>query len=153
MKKIVLVVALCFALAGCSGTKTSANKPHDGKPVESLLTAKDMAACEQQLGVTPPKGASDIYALSADSINRVKDCAYGMEKQRMPLLSDLIDKYKQMLQQENSECDKDIGTHYAEVCMKKSLNDANDWYNLAVSQRLLNAMPNQPQTQGKPASP
>jgi len=153
MNNVFLMLALCLALAGCSSTKSAADKPpqHELKPVESLLTTKDMNSCEQQLGVTPPKTASDVYVLTAESIDRVKDCAFDMEKQHMPLLADLIDKYKVMLQQGNQECGKDIGTNYAEACMKKNLNDANDWYNLAVAQRLQSELPNQPQTQAKPS--
>lgn len=148
MKKIAVTMMMCLALAACSGTHKDdeAKAAKDQKPVESLLTTKDMDTCEQQLGVKTPKTAADTYALSADSLERVKDCAYGMEKQRMPLLADLIDKYKVMLQQGNKECDRDIGTHYGDVCMKNSKADADEWYNLAVAQRTRGALPNQPES-------
>jgi hypothetical protein len=154
MKKIALTVVLCLVLAACSGTQKNADdtKVKDAKPVESLLTTKDMTDCEQHLGVKTPKTAADVYALPADSPGRVKDCAYDMEKQRMPLLSDLIDKYKLMLQQGNKECDKDIGTHYGDVCMKNSKGDADTWYNLAVDQRTHDALPNPPES-SKSAKP
>jgi len=152
IKNAALVLVLCLALAGCaSKAKTAADKPvHEAKPVESLLTAQDMNDCEQELGVTTPETAGDVYTMSGDSIESVKDCAYEKEMGRMPLLADLIDKYKGMLQQGNQECGKDIGTHYAAVCLKDNANNAAEWYNLAVAQRLLTAMPNQPQVQAKP---
>jgi hypothetical protein len=151
MKKIILALVVCLAVTACSGNaKTAADKSAQDAPgpVKSLLTEKDMNACEQQLGVAPPKAATDVYVMSSDSIDRIRDCALTLEKQRMPLLADLIDKYNLMLQQGNKECAKDIGTHYGEACMKSSRSDAADWYNLAVSQRLLSEMPNQaPQLQ------
>jgi len=154
MKKIALTVVLCLVLAACSGNHKDgdAKAAKDQKPVESLLTTKDMTDCEQHLGIKTPKTAADVYALPADSLERVKDCAYGMEKQRMPLLADLIDKYKLMLEQGNKECDKDIGTHYGDVCMKNSKVDADTWYNLAVDQRTHDALPNQPESK-KDAKP
>lgn len=153
MKKIALTVALCLALTACSGDHhedVTADK--EQMPVESLLTATDMTACEQHLGIETPKTNAEIYALPAGSSERLKDCAYGMEKQRMPLLADLIDKYKLMLQQGNKECDKDIGTHYGDVCMKNSKADADTWYNLAAAQRTHDALPNLPESP-KPAKP
>ena len=151
MNNTLLVLALCLVLAGCAGSKKTAEDKSPPKPVESLMTVKDMNDCELQLGIAPPKTTSDVYVMSEDSIDKAKDCALGLEKQRMPLLADLIDKYVLMLQQGNQECDKDIGTHYAASCMKSSLRDAAEWYNLAVAQRLQSEMPNQPQTQ--PAKP
>jgi hypothetical protein len=145
MKNIVLAVVLSLALAGCASTKKAENKPpREVKPIENLLTVKDMTDCEQQLGVTPPKTPGDVYGMSEESINKIKDCAYEREKERMPLLADLIDKYKLMLRQGNQECAKDIGTNYAASCMKNSVNDAAGWYNLAVAQRLQSELPNQP---------
>ena len=149
MKNIVLALAVCAALAGCAGSTkdgaTAAKPPV--KPADSLLTAEDMHYCEQQLGIMQPKTATDVYGMSADSIEKIKDCAFEREKNRMPLLADLIDKYRFTIQQGNKECAKDIGTHNAGSCLKDSLEGAADWYNLAVSQRLLSALPNQPQVQ------
>lgn len=155
MNNTLLILVLCLALTGCASKPKTADKPppHEAKPVESLLTVKDMTDCEQELGVTPPKTAADIYVMSGDSIDRLKDCAYEREKERMPLLADLIDKYKGMLQQGNQECGKDIGTHYAAACLKDSVNGAAEWYNLAVAQRLLTSMPNQPQAPAPAAKP
>ena len=152
MKNIVLVLAVCVALTACAKNEKSPDTAAQlqnaaPKPSESLLTTKDMNDCEQQLGIVQPKTAADVYVMSQDSIEKVKDCAFGLEKQRMPLLADLIDKYSFTLQQGNKECARDIGTHYASSCMKNSLDGAEEWYNLAVSQRILNAMPNQSQVQ------
>ncbi len=151
MNNIFLALAVCLALAGCASHAKNAGSapPQDAaaKPSESLLTTKDMNDCEQELGVTPPKTAADVYVMSAESIDKVKDCAFGREKQRMPLLADLIDKYRGMLQQGNASCGKDLGTHYASSCLKDSVDGAAEWYNLAVSQRLQSSMPNQPQVQ------
>ncbi len=152
MKNIFLALTMCAVLSGCSGdAKTAGTKSltHDAqaKPSESLLTADDMHLCEQQLGISQPKTAADVYVMSQESIDRVKDCSFEEEKQRMPLLADLIDKYRIMVQQGNKECAKDIGTHYAALCLQKNLDDAADWYNLAVSQKVLTEMPDQPQMQ------
>jgi len=144
-------MAVCMALAGCSGEAIkTADRPvsSEGKPVESLFAAKDMNDCSQQLGLPAQKSSSDAYALSAGSLESVKACALGLEKQRMPLLADLMDKYAVMLQQGDQECSKDIGTHYGDVCLRTSHRNAADWYNMAVSQRLSSELPNQPQ---KPA--
>lgn len=152
MNNTLLVLVLSLALAACShgAADMADNKSlsHEAKPVESLLTVKDMNDCAQQLGLTPPTAPANVYTLSADSLGKVKGCALGLEKQRMPLLGDLIDKYIEMLKQGDQECSKDIGTHYGDVCLRNSHSDAADWYNLAVSQRVRSELPNQPQ---KPA--
>jgi hypothetical protein len=148
MKKIALIMAICLALAGCAGSskKSAQDKPQlpEAKPVESLFATKDMNDCEQQLGLAPTKTAADAYALSVDSLENVKTCALGLEKQRMPLLADLMDQYVAMLKQGDQECSKDIGTAYGDACQRNSHKDAADWYNRAVSQRLSSELPNQP---------
>ena len=144
MNNASLVLLLTLVLAGCADSVTD-EKPvsHEPKAVESLLTVKDMDECGQSSGIASLKSASDAYVLSADSIDKVRACALGREKQRMPLLADLIDKYDLMLRQGNIECSRDIGTRYGDICMRKSQNDAAEWFNLAASQRLHSAMPNQ----------
>ena len=158
MNNASLVLLLSLVLAGCADSVTD-EKPvsRDPKAVESLLTIKDMDDCGQSLGIASLKSASDAYVLSADSIDKVRTCALNREKQRMPLLADLIDKYDLMLRQGNKECSKDIGTHYGDMCLRKSQNDAAEWFNLAVSQKLHSAIPNQildqPQEQTRAAKP
>jgi hypothetical protein len=148
MKNIVLTLIACLVLAGCSRGATGAaakSVSSDAAPVESVLTTTDMNACEQSLGIVPPTSSSDIYTLSAESVEKVKTCALNLEKQHMPLLADLMDQYVVMLKQGDQECAKDIGTTYGDACLRKSRRDAAEWYNRAVSQRVRSELPNEPQ--------
>ena len=152
MKNIVSVLVACLVLTGCTGSSKSTEDRHQPhaplltKPSESLLTTEDMDYCEQQLEITL-KTVTDVYAISGDVLEKVKGCAFDREKHRMPLLADLIDKYRVRVQQGNKDCAQDIGTPQGSLCIRNNLGDAAAWYNLAVNQRVSNLLPNQPQLQ------
>ncbi len=149
-QRLIAALALAALLCGCGlsmmpGGESQTPPPaqHKPRPSDRLLTQSDMHACERQLGITPPKTAAQAYALSPDAIPKIKTCAYALEKKRMPLLADLIGSYQGMIEQGNAACDKDLGTHYAAVCLRKNVESAKAWYDKAVTQRIGNDLPGQ----------
>jgi hypothetical protein len=149
MKKIVPILMACLALAGCTRSEMNAVKEavsSESAPVEKLLTPADVSECKRSMGIAPSASSTDVSTLSAETLEKVRNCALELEKQRMPLLADLIDKYIAMLRQGDQECSKDIGTRYGDLCLRNSHKDAAAWYNLAVSQRLRSELLNQQQS-------